>query len=325
MNEGAGRLKVLSVVGAGRSGTTILASILGEIEGFTSVGELRWLWERGLQEGRPCGCGRPPAECPVWRPVVAAARLELSSRVPARTLDDLVVAQRDLAGPLGLSRALHALGPGRSVEGWDSLSLVAGATRAALLSLAEATEATVVVDTSKRALDAAVMASIADVDSYVLHLVRDSRAVVHSWRRRKTFTVSGQTRSMGTRGLAGTVRRWSVNAVSAEALRHRLPPRQWLSLRYEDFADQPQHTIEAVIAFLQEPGSAPFVDERTARLAPNHIVAGNPSRFVTGDVVIRRDDAWRTEMPLRDQRLVAGLTSPLLLRYGYLRRSTRWP
>jgi hypothetical protein len=40
-------LKVLSIVGAGRSGTTVLASILGEVGGFASAGELRWLWERG--------------------------------------------------------------------------------------------------------------------------------------------------------------------------------------------------------------------------------------------------------------------------------------
>ena len=66
--------------------------------------------------------------------------------------------------------------------------------------------------------------------------------------------------------------------------------------------------------------TAPFTDDRTARLHPNHIVAGNPSRFTTGDVTIRSDDAWTREMPLRDQRLVAGLTLPLLFRYGYVGR-----
>ena len=89
----------------------------------------------------------------------------------------------------------------------------------------------VVVDISKRPLDAAVMAGVPDIDTYVLHVVRDPRAVVHSWRRAKTFSAAGQVRTMGTRGLASSVRRWTSNALFAEALRRRLPADRWLHLR----------------------------------------------------------------------------------------------
>ncbi len=319
------RLKVLSVVGAGRSGTTLLASILGEVEGVTSAGELRWLWERGVGEERPCGCGHPPSSCPVWSPVVEATRRRLAAGAPPRTISDLVAAQHELKRRTGFPRVLRTLGdPGaaqwsaqRSAQ-WSALRLVRDNVEVACRTLAATTEAAVVVDTSKRPLDAAVMAGIPDIDTYVLHVVRDARAVVHSWRRAKTFTTAGVTRTMGTRGLTSTVRRWIGNAVYAELLRHRLAADRWLPLRYEDFAAHPRETIESVLAFLGEPASAPFLDAHTARLHPNHIVAGNPSRFTTGDVSIRPDDAWQREMPLRDQRLVASMTLPLLLRYGYL-------
>lgn len=313
-----GHPKVLSVVGAGRSGTTVLASILGEVDGFTSAGELRFLWGRGVREGRPCGCGRPPAECPVWEPVVAATEQHLAASVPARTFDDMVAAQHRLKRPTSFPRVLRTLGTGQSGRvDWPPLTLVRDTMATALVTLADTTDASVVVDTSKRPLDAAVMAGIPEVDGYVLHLVRDPRAVVHSWRRAKTFTAEGRTRTMGTRGLAGTVRRWTSNALYAEALRRRLPPERWLHLRYEDFAARPRESVESILTFLGEAGRTPFVDDHTARLHPNHIVAGNPSRFTTGEVSIRRDDAWQREMPLRDQRLVASLTLPLLLRHGY--------
>lgn len=322
MNASSGGLpKVLSVVGAGRSGTTVLASILGEVDGFTSAGELRFLWERGVREGRPCGCGRPPAECPVWAPVVVATALRLNSRTPPLTFDDLVAAQRELKRPMAFPRVLRTLGAARPEHiGWPPLALVRDTMATALATLADTTAASVVVDTSKRPLDAAVVAGIPDAEDYVLHLVRDPRAVVHSWRRAKSFTAHGQTRTMATRGLAGTVRRWTSNALYAEALRHRLPTERWMHVRYEDFAARPREIVESILAFLGEPGPAPFVDDHTARLRPNHIVAGNPSRFTTGEVSIRRDDAWQREMPLRDQRLVASMTLPLLLRHGYLRR-----
>ena len=312
-------LKVLAVVGAGRSGTTVLASILGEVEGVTSAGELRWLWERGVGEERPCGCGHPPRSCPVWRPVVEATGQLLAAGAPPRTIADLVAAQHELKRRTGFLRVLRTLGDHRSYE-WSALRLVRDHVGVACRTLADTTDAAVVVDTSKRPLDAAVMAGIPGIDTYVLHVVRDARAVVHSWRRAKTFTTAGETRTMGTRGLTSTVRRWTGNAVHAELLRRRLAADRWLHVRYEDFAAHPRATIESVLAFLGHPGSTPFLDAHTARLHPNHIVAGNPSRFTTGDVDIRPDDAWQREMPLRDQRLVASMTLPLLLRYGYLAR-----
>lgn len=323
MSESSRRLKVLSVVGAGRSGTTVLASILGEVDGFTSAGELRWLWERGVGEQRPCGCGQPPSRCPVWGPVVEASGQQLASSTPPRTVADLVAAQHQLKGRTGFPRVLRALQEDRSSpqsSQWPALRLVRDNVGMACRTLAAATDAAVIVDTSKRPLDAAVMAGIPDVDTYVLHVVRDARAVVHSWRRTKSFTAAGTTRTMGTRGLTSTVRRWTGNAVYAELLRRRIPADRWLHLRYEDFAARPRESVESILTFLDEPGPGPFLDAHTALLHPNHIVAGNPSRFTTGDVRIRPDDAWQREMPVRDQRLVASMTLPLLLRYGYLAR-----
>jgi hypothetical protein len=60
------RVKVLYIAGSGRSGSTILDNTLGQIDGFFSVGELRYIWERGLIEDRLCGCGERVHQCPFW-------------------------------------------------------------------------------------------------------------------------------------------------------------------------------------------------------------------------------------------------------------------
>jgi hypothetical protein len=124
---------------------------------------------------------------------------------------------------------------------------------------------------------------------------------------------------MGTRSLPGSVRRWTTNALTAEALRRRLPESRWLSMRYEDFAAHPRRAVDTIMRLVQEPGRAPFLDDHTVALGPNHIVAGNPSRFTTGSVAIRSDQEWRAVMPRRERLLVAAMTAPLALRYGYLR------
>ncbi len=66
-------LKVFYIAGCGRSGSTLLGHLLGQLEGFTTLGEIPYLWDRSLRDNRLCGCGRPFAECRLWQPVVARA------------------------------------------------------------------------------------------------------------------------------------------------------------------------------------------------------------------------------------------------------------
>src|SRR3954451_18343438 len=69
------RIKVLFVTGAARSGTTLVDLLLSQVPGITAVGELRYLWQRGLLERRLCGCGSPVPECVFWQAVLDTAGL----------------------------------------------------------------------------------------------------------------------------------------------------------------------------------------------------------------------------------------------------------
>ena len=66
-------MKVLYVAGSGRSGSTIVDNILGQLDGVGRVGEVRFLWERGMLEDRTCGCGAAFSACPFWRAVLERA------------------------------------------------------------------------------------------------------------------------------------------------------------------------------------------------------------------------------------------------------------
>ena len=302
------RIKILSIVGPGRSGTTVLAGILGAVDGVVDVGELRWLWRRGLLERRTCGCGLPVDECPVWSAVVAkvmAGRSGSAAELAAEVADaqDLLISRR---------HRLRVIRSAATGDDWPPLEPVRAVTAQLVRAVAEVTGARVVVDSSKRAQDAAVLAGLPDVDLYVLHMVRDPRAVAFSWGRRdKTIRVAEGTRPMGSRGLLSSVSRWMENGAGAMALRPHLPSERWMFLRYEDFATQPRATISRILAFLGEDGPEPFVDDDTVELHVNHTVAGNPNRFKVGPVTIRLDDEWRRRMPRHRQVLVQALTWPL--------------
>ena len=114
-----------------------------------------------------------------------------------------------------------------------------------------------------------------------------------------------------------SIRAWTRNSIGAELVRRRLPESRWHRIRYEDFAAAPRRTIDSLVTFLGESAPTPFQGEDKVLLHPNHIVAGNPSRFTTGQVTVRLDDEWRHAMPRRDQLMVQLATKPLMLRYGY--------
>ena len=306
------KIKVLSIVGPGRSGTTVLAGILGSVEGVVDVGELRWLWRRGLIERRTCGCGLPVDECPLWSAVVAEVVAERTGST-GDVAAEIAAAQELLTSRRHRLRVIRSAATGAD---WRPLEPIRTVTAQLVQALAEVSGARVVVDSSKRAQDAAVLTGLPDIDHYVLHMVRDPRAVAFSWGRQdKTIRVAGGTRAMGSRGLLSSVSRWMENGLGAAALRPHLPSDRWLSLRYEDFAAHPRAAIESILAFLGEEGASPFVDDDSVVLDVNHTVAGNPNRFQVGKVRIRLDDEWRRSMPRSRQLLVQALTWPLRRRF----------
>lgn len=303
--------RVLYLIGWGRSGSTVLANILGEIEGFFSAGELHYFWERSLLEGRRCGCGEPIRSCVVWSPIVA--ELERQGTVDPATVtawirDTLRI--RHTARLLRLDRgaALHPAG----------LASYAALLQRLYRTIAETTASSVIVDSSKIPSDAALLRLLPGVDPYYVHLVRDPRAVAWSWRRVKEQQDPNAPAVMRTHRTAESAVNWDAWNLAADALAHQVGPRRFVRVRYEDFVDRPRRTVATIAAMVGHGEAAlPFEDDRTAILRPNHTVSGNPDRFRTGPVVLRDDAEWLERQAPADRIATTALTIPGLLRYGY--------
>jgi hypothetical protein len=297
-------IKVLYLMGWGRSGTTLVDNALGEIDGFFSAGELHYLWERGMLERRLCGCGTPVPECPVWAEILR--RLESSAPIDARGLID---SQR---------RALRVRHTWRLTRGGTSRVDRSYLDITGLLyrSIAEVTGARVIVDSSKRPSDGALLRFLPGIQPFFLHMVRDPRAVAHSWRRIKDQPDRGSGATMVRHGVAASTASWVAWNLAAEAVRKTAFSRSVL-VRYEDLVSDPVQTLQKITAFVDEPtGILPLADG-AIELTGNHTVSGNPSRFKIGKVPIRRDDEWRRSQSRLDRSTATVVALPLLRRYGY--------
>jgi hypothetical protein len=307
-----GTVKVLAITGMTRSGSTILDTLLGEVPGFFSTGELHYLWERGLLEGRACGCGATVRSCRVWSRVLAETARVVGDVDP----HDVVTWQRDAVRARHTWRLLYRTSA--DGDGWPALTRYARVIASVYRAIAKVTGSSVVVDSSKRASDAAILGLLPGVEPYFVHLVRDPRAVAYSWRRAKAELDRGKRAEMPRHAVARSASTWLTLNLAAEAVRRGHPVERSVLVRYEDFVEWPTTTLARIVDLVGEPRARLPVDGgATATLGVNHTVSGNPSRFRTGAVELRVDDEWKTRQAPVDRALVTAMTLPLLARYGY--------
>ena len=306
--------KVIYIMAWGRSGSTLLGNLLGEVDDFFHAGELRTIWEKGFVRGRLCGCGKKVPECEFWHGVMSRALSGSDAKA-------IVAAQHDAARLRHAPRLLWGH-PGNGLPGGNGTKTYATSVVSLYRALAETTGARVIVDSSKREADAALLRLLDGIDPYYVHLVRDPRAVAYSWQRRKP--TPEPRREMVTYKPSTSTRNWLGLNVTAEAIRRRVGSDKYVLVRYEDLATEPKRTLESIVRMVGEsPSSLPVDDNGVATLTPNHTAGGNPGRFRTGSVSLRLDNEWVSEQP-RAQRLVATtIAMPLLHRYRYPWRPSR--
>lgn len=307
-----GKIKVLYVAGSGRGGSTILDNILGEIEGFFPVGEFVYVWNRLVNDGT-CSCGARFTGCELWGPVlerVLGGPIGVDARAMVRVQR---TSTRPRHIPLMLTNAGEKLLRSRWTEQYrDALGRF-------YQEISEESGSRVIVDSSKLPPYGRVLGEIPGVERYVVHLVRDPRAVAYSWRRKKRLIPAGRPLAyLPQRHPVESSLEWDLCNIAAEGLREDSSGR-YLRLRYEDFVEEPRPAVERILRLLGEKSpSLPFVSERRVELRGlNHNVGGNPSRFRTGVVELGPDMEWVEDMKRRAWWLATVFTLPFLARFGY--------
>jgi Sulfotransferase domain len=311
-------VRVIFIGGSGRTGSTLIERLLGQLPGVCNVGEVVFLWERGLQRGERCGCGAPLPECPFWLKVGEIAFGGWESFDVQRFLGLKQSIDRNRFVP-----AL-ALRSGDSDHGVVARAREYARTYSRLYrTIREVSGCDVVVDSSKHASLAFCLRTAAEVDLRVVHVVRDSRAVAYSWTKRvrrpeADSAAAGAQEYMDTFSARKSAMVWNTLNVGFHLLKGRGIPTTLV--RYEDFVAAPVSVMRVLAEFAGADPDLSFMTAEHADLAAAHSASGNPMRFTAGRTSFRLDDAWRTRLDRADRALVTALTLPLLARYGYLRR-----
>lgn len=302
------KIKVLFMAGNGRSGSTILHNILGQIDGFCALGELREIWLRGAIKNWWCGCGTPYHDCLFWQEVMTAA-YGGPEAIDVREMYKLTESFRIHHLPLTFL-------PSWRKKKLEKLRPYLNQLTKLYQAIQTTTNCRVIVDSSKNPSYGYLLRFIPEIDLYVLHYIRDSPPVSYSWSKKKEFQPGIY---MVRKTPVDSAMQWNARNLTSEMFM-KADPQKFLRLRYEEFIENPQPSVAAIVEMLGETGSEqPFLSSHTVDLnQTNHSVFGNEVRFQTGPVTLRLDTRWRTEMSRAQKFAVNAVSWPLRWRYGYL-------
>ncbi len=258
------KLKVVYLAGEGRSGTTLLAQLLGEIPAFFNIGEgLLYLLEPNIRNRNiPCGSGVSVEESIFWKQVFSEFDIQdlssLHTHIRTRNWHSL---KRKIE-----NRTPEMLAYANKIEKF--FEIVAKNAQAITQS-----EEVVIIDSSKRPTLALMLSLCPNIELHVVHVVRDLRDVVASWSKPKAY--------LDAQPLWRVLGSWVVFNGFASSLGEYV--KSYRLVLYSFFAQSPAQVMNDIhqeVTGKQMPGN--IIANNEIELHVQYTLAGNPDKLSYG-------------------------------------------
>lgn len=167
-------------------------------------------------------------------------------------------------------------------------------------SILSASQRRLIVDASKNVNRLRALINSPYFNVKVIHLVRDARAHIHAYRRKKVSWAGGFAKLL--------VKEYKIRRLQAQS-----PQTPWRVVRYEDFATSTQATLEEICGFCDIPFTPDLLHPDTACFRG---IGGNRLRKRPVEA-IRLNESWRNDISPAMLRMLTLMTSHYNRRYGY--------
>jgi hypothetical protein len=305
------KLKVIYIIGAGRSGSTVLDTVLGNHPEVESVGELGNTFRAFSNPDEFCACGRQAGDCLFWSAVQEQWRklsgfdhnsqfFELQQRFTRlRHFRHLYAAQTNKLGDFN-----------RYIRG----------ERALLEGIALVSNKRIIVDSTKNALRTYALSGMPNVEIFCIHLVRDGRGVV--WSLMRPFEKDpkkGVQHDLNAKPAWRTALFWVYANTLSEFAMRAFSKTNRLFVRYEDFVENPDSTLTKIsqLTAIDYRDVMKLVSEGKS-MSVGHTIAGNRARM-SGALKLNPDYEWRKRLSSKDARIFWLIGGHMALRYGYMK------
>lgn len=319
--------KLVYILAASHSGSTLLAMLLNSHPDISTAGELK-ASNLGVTENYLCSCREELKHCPFWKEVSQRmAKQGLAFDIRASRMDlqfgNSKYTKR-LLKPLHRGRFLELIRSGLlSLSGSWRRNHVAWQQRNRELIgvISDKNSTQFVVDSSKTGLRLRYLKSIPGLDIHVIRLTRDGRAVTLTYLQPAEFADArkSEMRGGGTgeyRGygldMLGAIERWWRSNEEADRAFQSVPETNRLQISYEDLCTETTVVMSRIFSFL---GVKDNLSYREFRDNDHHLV-GNGMRL-DGSSEVQLDDRWRQSLGESDMKVFEDHARDKNMKYGY--------
>lgn len=278
-------------MGAGRSGTTLLATLLGNSEHIVTLGEMHQFLDY-LLENKPCSCGQQLPDCEFWKPVLE----KIKAAYTTTQLAAFNKANKRLESHSQIIGSLLFRDKKYQAFQKDLFTYIGQVHNSPLY-----------LDSAKYISRGVQLAKTPGIDIKIVYVVRDVRGIIHSFKKKVQTSKSP---------LSAIVYYSTINSFGLLA-QWVLGRKKVMRLRYESLMSQPENSLRELSKFIGED-----LSKVTQKLQDNepftmpHIVGGNRLK-ANKRIKLSPDFAWKKSQSRPTQILYYLLTLPILFIFKY--------
>lgn len=275
---------IVYIAGTGRSGSTLLASLLAALTGGDNIGECaRYLFNQNMRARQlPCSCGESVEDCEFWQ-----------TRI--NQIDQHIIQ----SGTKSLRMRKVLLG---SPIKQDIINAYSAVYQNLFTSLATK----LLIDSSKNPANLAAIAEMKEYTIKVIHITRNPADTIDSWSKKKGYLKPRRRLSAALDWIMSNL------AVGRVCNKYKLDSTH---IKYEDLITHPERELSRIISFALDQEIRITVNN-SLKLKHSHILAGNPDKSGHKNT-IRINRSQPKVNPSRLTPIEELLTGPFKKRFGY--------
>jgi hypothetical protein len=281
---------IIYLMGAGRSGTTALATFLGNSKEILTVGEMHQFFEH-IEECRSCSCGKSLEECEVWSKVL--------KRLPKDYIEN-AKEYKEFCDKFEYHSAVPKYFLNRFIP--EEMEKYKNINETIFQAIEDEYKPKYILDSAKYIGRYLGLKKSEKLNLKTIYVVRDVRGVINS------FSKAVQS----PRGALSTIFYWLVVNSVAELLYRGSSKDSMIKLKYESLIDEPIEEFERLEQFLQiDLSDIKNKIKNDDSFDMSHIVGGNRMK-ANKKIKFQKDIRWREQYSIGKKVLYYLLASPIM-------------
>lgn len=323
-----GQTRLIYLLAASHSGSTLLAMLLNAHPDVCTVGELK-ATSLGDPSRYRCSCQQLISDCPFWNGIredMAAKGFDFDiSKAGTDIRSESTPYIRKLLQPLhrgSIFEMFRDVALNLSPVWRRNLPEILAKNKAFIDCVAARTGKKVIVDSSKIGIRLKYLMRIPNLDIRVIRAIRDGRGVALTYMDPACFADAqkvelrqgghGGDRADERLSMREAAREWRRSNEEAEAILKRLKSTQFFESRYETLCESPNKVLIQIFSFIGVDPGKKVTDFRSVE----HHIVGNGMRLDSGNK-IQLDERWRENLSRIDISQFDAEAGEMLFKLGY--------